>query len=447
VVARLAVGFFFRSVEIEGFDRLPRHRPVLLVANHFNGLVDPVLLVAALRRLPRFMAKATLWKVVPARPLLAFAGIVPVARATDGSTAANTTSFARVTHVLGDGGMVAIFPEGTTHDAPRLAPVRTGAARIAAMAWADGGDDLVILPVGLTYEDKVALRSRALIQAGPPLDREVLGRPVHVEDHEAVNELTARIGDALAELSPDFDSLMQAGALGQAAEISLRDTAGRTAGRVPMADRERLARELADRPAADQADLIDRTARYHLALALARVSDRAVSPVPTARALVRRVVKEVVIAVVLFPFALAGVMINLIPAVIVSLAGQSIAVPVTKGTVRVLTALVVFPLTWWAIAAFDVGAGWISAVLTAVTFPLSPVVDVLVEARSGFWGSLLVFVSAPLLGLAAVHLLERWRDLVDAWLDWRTVVDRRGQLADVMALRAEVVAAVEDPLA
>ena len=70
-----------------------------------------------------------------------------------------------------------------------------------------------------------------------------------------------------------------------------------------MADRERLARELADRPAADQADLIDRTARYHLALALARVSDRAVSPVPTARALIRRVVKEVVIAVVLFPFA------------------------------------------------------------------------------------------------------------------------------------------------
>ncbi len=116
----------------------------------------------------------------------------------------------------------------------------------------------------------------------------------------------------------------------------------------------------------------------------------------------------------------------------------------TKGTVRVLTALVVFPLTWWAIAAFDVGAGWISGVLTAVTFPLSPVVDVVVEARSGFWGSLVVFLAAPVFGLAAVRLLERWRDLVDAWLDWagEAVVDRRGQLADVMALRAEVVATV-----
>ena len=40
---------------------------MIIVLNHFNGLVDPVVAVHALGRLPRFIAKATLWKVT-ARP-------------------------------------------------------------------------------------------------------------------------------------------------------------------------------------------------------------------------------------------------------------------------------------------------------------------------------------------------------------------------------------------
>ena len=40
-VARLTTRWFFRSVEQQGFDAIPHDRPVLLVANHFNGLVDP----------------------------------------------------------------------------------------------------------------------------------------------------------------------------------------------------------------------------------------------------------------------------------------------------------------------------------------------------------------------------------------------------------------------
>ncbi len=272
VVARLAVGFFFRSVEIEGFDRIPRDRPVLLVANHFNGLVDPVLLAAVAPPPPLHGQEHALeGRPGPPRPgLRRHPARLPGRRWLDRRQRHHV---ARVLDDLADGEMVAIFPEGTTHDEPRLAPVRTGAARIAAMAWSAGDTEMVILPVGLTYEDKVATRSRALIQAGAPLDRAVLGRSVAVEDHDAVNELTGRIGQALAELSPDFDSLMQAGALGEAAEISLRDTTGRTAGGSHSRIASAWPASSANRPAAEQAELIDRTARYHLALALARVTD------------------------------------------------------------------------------------------------------------------------------------------------------------------------------
>jgi hypothetical protein len=65
---------------------------------------------------------------------------------------------------------VLIFPEGISHDQPFLAPLRTGAARIALQARDEAGvRDLRIVPVGLTFERKDAPRSRVLVQVGEPI--------------------------------------------------------------------------------------------------------------------------------------------------------------------------------------------------------------------------------------------------------------------------------------
>jgi 1-acyl-sn-glycerol-3-phosphate acyltransferase len=48
------VGGFFREVTVEGPRSHPGRPPVIIVLNHFNGLVDPVVAVHALGRLPRF---------------------------------------------------------------------------------------------------------------------------------------------------------------------------------------------------------------------------------------------------------------------------------------------------------------------------------------------------------------------------------------------------------
>jgi 1-acyl-sn-glycerol-3-phosphate acyltransferase len=438
VVARLVARWLFRSVEVEGFDRLRPGHPTLIVANHFNGLVDPVLIVAGMRRLPRFMAKATLWKVLALRPLLRLAGIVPVYRASDGETGANEGSFERVVHELEHDGTVAIFPEGTTHDEPRLAEVRTGAARIAALAWAGPAPDLHVVPVGITYEDKVAIRSRVLLRAGPPLTAEALGRPVSIDDHEAVHELTDRIGEAIAALSPDYASRLEAGGLGRAAEVALRDPkAGHRP--VPLADRERLARRLAVLEDGPRQRVIDGAARYELALDLVGVSDPAINPVPTTRHLLARLLRIAIPMVLVAPFAVAGIFVNTIPALIVAEAGRRVTVPVTKGTVRVLVGFVVFPLTWLALAVWDVGGGVLEGVLRAVAFPLSPVLDAIVDDRGGFWPSFLVFVCCPLFGLAALWFLDHLRGLLRSWADWRAVGNRRGQLPDLLALRGELV--------
>ena len=93
VLARLATLGWFRTVEHTGLEHVPDDGPVLVVANHAGGFIDPALLAAALPRFPRFLAMATLWKT-PARPLLWLAGAIPVYRSADGGTRGNPHTFA-----------------------------------------------------------------------------------------------------------------------------------------------------------------------------------------------------------------------------------------------------------------------------------------------------------------------------------------------------------------
>ena len=151
---------------------MPTGRPVLIVANHFNGFVDPLVITSALGRLPRFIAKVGLSRFPVVGFLLRRAGRgvrAPAGRRRPARPRTPTRS-PSATAPCAERDVVAIFPEGTTHDRPRMEPLKTGAARIALGARAAGADGLAIVPIGLTFPDKVALRSSALVQVGEPID-------------------------------------------------------------------------------------------------------------------------------------------------------------------------------------------------------------------------------------------------------------------------------------
>ena len=82
-LARLLVRVFFRRIDVEGAERMPAHGPLVQVANHVNGLVDGLVLMAVLPRYPRYLAKATLYRILPLAPFLHLAGVVRVLRAKD----------------------------------------------------------------------------------------------------------------------------------------------------------------------------------------------------------------------------------------------------------------------------------------------------------------------------------------------------------------------------
>jgi len=444
LIARGVARWFFRSVEVTGPRDLDG--PVIVAASHLNGFVDPVLLVSALGILPRFLAKATLWRVLPARPFLALARLIPVHRAQDGSgTAANTSAFASAVDALAHDATVAIFPEGTTHDQPHLAPLRTGVARIAVQALDAGVTRLRIVPAGIAYEDKVALRGRALVAFAPAIDvaAEVARlRADGLDEHAVVRGLLAVIEDRLRSVSPDFPTLVDALALTGAAQVCLRAEADNPRARVPLTESASVARSLSEAPPPVRQGVIDAQSHYQVVLDHMGMRDEDVAQSVRTRELAWRVVVSATVIVLLAPFALAGAIANAVPTAIVVVAGLIPHAPVTKGTVRVLVGLVVFPLTWLALAWLDIGGTTLADTTAAVTFPLSPVLDLVVGDRSGFVASLAVFVAVPLLGFAALAVLAQASAFLTAWRSWRTVLDRRGQLDELRALRSQVIADV-----
>jgi 1-acyl-sn-glycerol-3-phosphate acyltransferase len=445
-LARLITRGLYRSVEVIGFDDLPSG-PRLIVANHFNGFVDPVVLAGALGRLPRFIAKATLWKTPGVPLLMRVVGVLPVHRTADGG-GDNSRTFAEVVAELHRGMTVAIFPEGTTHDNQHLSPVRTGAARLALDAAHDRVPGMHIVPVGVTFEDKVALRSRVVIRAGRPIDPagpaylDADGEPVGSGDHDAVHDLTEDIRAELAATAPDFDTLLDAVEMRRAADVVLRTHGVEPLAEVSLAEREQLAKDLDHLPDDRREPIARAAAEYELLLGAVRVGDRYLVPRVKVKDLVTRLVLTAVYVVLLAPFALVGIVVNLVPTLLVVVAGLVAKAPVSKGTNRVLVGFVAFPAMWLALSVWDVGGGFVADALSVATWPLSPEIDWVFGSRGGWGASLVVFVACPILGLLAVWLAEQITRVYRTWRAVSTSLNRRGQLADLLERREELVAMV-----
>lgn len=215
IIAALVLPIFGAMVKlrIRPGSVLPAQGPFILSPNHYSE-IDPIVMgvvVWKLRRTPRFLAKASLFKVPGLAWLLRFTGQIPVEREA-GARLGEPLKAAALLAERGQG--VIVYPEGTLTKDPDLWPMvgKSGALRMAleqgiplypAAHW--GTQHLMG-----RYAKKIRVFPRTTIDAvigqpldlsrfhGKPVTREILAEATEI----LMKEISALVGELRNEKPP-----------------------------------------------------------------------------------------------------------------------------------------------------------------------------------------------------------------------------------------------------
>lgn len=186
------VGRFLARVvwdtRVVGMERLPRHGPVVLTANHIS-VIDGPILHGVVRRGSHLLVKQEMFHGVVGL-ILRGAGQIPVDRS------AGRSALQAALGVLRRGGVVGIFPEGNRGRGD-VSEARAGAAWLAVTAGA------TVVPVAILGTRRTGEgvghvpgpRRRLVVELGEPLDVSAHGASGRV----AVARAAEQIREALAE--------------------------------------------------------------------------------------------------------------------------------------------------------------------------------------------------------------------------------------------------------
>jgi glycerol-3-phosphate O-acyltransferase/dihydroxyacetone phosphate acyltransferase len=209
----LVLRIFFRKITFINKKNLQYSNPCLLVSNHPNTLLDPLIPSAYARRKVFFLANASLFAGKFANWFFSTFYCIPVFRPQDKGykPGKNENSFEMAENHLLNGGTLYVAPEGTSYIERRLRPLKTGTARIALQTAAreDFNTKLEILPVGLNYEDQTRFWKNILIHVGEGITLNGYKTLYEKDPFEAVKKLTSDLEESMESLLISIPSVWE----------------------------------------------------------------------------------------------------------------------------------------------------------------------------------------------------------------------------------------------
>ncbi|MEV0372634.1 lysophospholipid acyltransferase family protein [Streptomyces sp. NPDC050636] len=221
-MSRRRIGFWYRLAAVickppllvlfkrdwQGMEHIPADGGFLTAVNH-NSYLDPLSYAHYQYnsgRVPRFLAKAGLFKGGFVGLMMRRLGQIPVYRETTDAA----TAFRAAVAAIDKGECVAFYPEGTLTRDPEMWPMqgKTGAARVALLTMAPvipvaqwGAND-VMPPYAKEKKLRLFPRKTLRVKAGPPVDLSAFyGKEPTAEVLRAVTDtIMAAITEQLAEL-------------------------------------------------------------------------------------------------------------------------------------------------------------------------------------------------------------------------------------------------------
>jgi 1-acyl-sn-glycerol-3-phosphate acyltransferase len=203
-VVSLGVKIFYKKYVIKGFENIPLDKPIILVANHQNAMIDPVVCCVSSPRQLHWLTRADVFKNPLVAKILRQINMLPVYRERDkaGNVAdVNTPTFDECKRRLKMKEVICIFPEGSHRGMKQLCPLKKGVARLAIDSLKSGVEDLYIVPVGLDYSNYYSYRANLLITYGKAI-KVTVGEQ---EDARQMQLLMTEIRSGMKEVMVDIE--------------------------------------------------------------------------------------------------------------------------------------------------------------------------------------------------------------------------------------------------
>lgn len=196
---KVALHGYFHKIKVIGKENIPKGKPIILVSNHQNALIDPLLLATHTRLNPYFLTRASVFKNSFAAKMLNYIRMLPVYRVRDGyaTIQQNQNTFDQTYEILSKNGTVIIFAEGSHSHVRNVRPLSKGFTRMAfGLREKYPNCEPVILPVGFDYSAHMKSGSKVLISFGKPI-------PVDMPNSQS-GKLTKSVEKALKGLTVDI---------------------------------------------------------------------------------------------------------------------------------------------------------------------------------------------------------------------------------------------------
>lgn len=207
-VLKIALWVFFKKMVVTGKENIPTKGPLLIVGNHPNTLMDPLIVASITRQQVAFLGNAGIFVNKLVNKVFAYFHVIPIYRKKDikpGEKPDNSASFAACHRYLQNGGTIVLFPEGSSYYELKLRQIKTGTARIA-LSFEKANDykgKLLICPVSLDYSDSLQFRSMLGVHVGEPIVVSQFKDAYENDEFEGVTQLTEEIRKALAARIPN----------------------------------------------------------------------------------------------------------------------------------------------------------------------------------------------------------------------------------------------------
>lgn len=204
----LSIGmfFYFRNIRVHNVKNVPKNKPVLLLSNHQNALLDALLIATKSGRFSYFLTRAAVFKKTFVSKVLMSLQMLPVYRVRDGwsNLANNNAIFDSCSRLLNKNEAIVIFPEGSHNLKRTVRPLSKGFTRIVFDTLEQYPEiDLQLVPIGLNFKNAEKFPDNTSIFFGEPIPAKSF---VSENKNENVVSLKAKIQSEISKLTTHIPS-------------------------------------------------------------------------------------------------------------------------------------------------------------------------------------------------------------------------------------------------